>query len=121
MSGVPPLDSNAKHTPGPWEVATTEHESQFVDARGKYDYGAQAVLIVAPGDCAAHPIADCSANYTCREQDECEANALLCAAAPDLLASLREMVERFDNDDTMLVDLPFIERARAAIAKATEP
>jgi hypothetical protein len=75
-----------KHTPGPWKVAFTETGSQYIDAKGKYDYGAQAVLVVAE-DCEAHPVADTSCNWTCRDGAECEANARLVSAAPDLLAA----------------------------------
>lgn len=77
------------HTLGPWEVVETETGSQYTDAKGKYDYGKQAVLVIAPDDCQAHPIADTSANHTCRTQEECEANARLIAAAPDLLKACR--------------------------------
>jgi len=49
---------------------------------------------------------------------EGEANARLMAAAPELLASLREMIECYGSDDGG-GPIPIIERARAAIAKAT--
>lgn len=50
---------------------------------------------------------------------EDKANAALIAAAPDLLAALEECVQRFDHDDTWLQDVPTLDKARAAIKKAT--
>jgi hypothetical protein len=105
------------HTPGPWEVETTETGSQYIDAKGKYDYGNQAVLVIAPNDCAAHPVADASANWTCRDGAECEANARLIAAAPDLLAALEEILSRYD-DDNLKLTVDAIQASRASVKKA---
>jgi hypothetical protein len=108
------------HTPGPWKVKTTETGSQFIDAKGKYDYGHQAVLVVAPDDCATHPIADSSANWTCRDGAECEANARLIAAAPELLANLERIVNLLPYIPIAVADYDHIDvdAARAAINKA---
>jgi hypothetical protein len=105
-----------KHTPGPWKVAFTETGSQYIDAKGKYDYGVQAVLVVAE-DCEAHPVADASCNWTCRDGAECEANARLIAAAPDLLAALQEILGRYDEDNLKLT-VDAIQASRAAVKKA---
>ena len=57
-------------------------------------------------------------NTTSNTEGNRLANARLIAAAPELLASLAEMVEKYDPDDGYTTDV--IERARAAIRKATE-
>jgi hypothetical protein len=51
--------------------------------------------IYAP-DCEHHPVADCSTNHTCRDEWEVEANAVLMAAAPDLLEALRQLLTSDD-------------------------
>lgn len=114
-----------KHTPGPWVVEETIPESQFKDEKGKYNYGAQKVLVLAEGDCALHPVADASANHTCRSQAECEANASLIAAAPDLLEACQTLVEFMDREypnasvgEYWPTIAPLIEQGRAAIKKA---
>ena len=85
-----------KHTEGPWTVVgPDEHGRMEVQAPGGY--------VVTPGSDA---VAD----------GEPEANVALIAAAPDLLAALEELVARREWLGT---EAPVLERARAAIAKAT--
>lgn len=100
-----------KHTPGPWFI---EHDaSQFEN---------HAAISAKTHGMLAHVV------WKMEDDDqtpECEANARLIAAAPDLLAALREIsadyADRFDlespstNPGIKIV----IEQARAAIAKAT--
>jgi hypothetical protein len=50
---------------------------------------------------------------------ECTANARLMAAAPDLLAALRDLLEEADLGEVDEYTAPKIEAARAAIARAT--
>jgi len=87
-----------KATKGPWRVSTTEHGSQFIDECGKYDYGKQAVLIRSDDDCPDHPIADCSCNYTCREQSETEANTALIVALVNAYPALKAAHAAARND-----------------------
>jgi len=97
----------SKHTPGPW--------------RGYKDQG------VYVGDGFDHPIFETGCGC-CTQTDLTEANAILIAAAPDLLAALQSMVvafappefEREGASDEYLMDwFPEWFKARAAIAKAT--
>ena len=87
----------AKHTPGPWSSTPSvrSFEAQVWDAAGA------ALLFFADGR-ATGPEAD--------------ANAALIAAAPDLLAALKDMLANYHvlgfNADKRR------EEARAAIAKA---
>ena len=101
-----------KHTPGPWE--------------GSYTF--------RPG--SVGPIAVIGPDPECREiatlprkgnQERQEADAALIAAAPDMLAALRELVaewdaERAEQDSPQTgyrEDTPGVEWARLAIRKAT--
>lgn len=89
--------ADGKHTPGKW-VADREYESDdrtFVH-------------------CAGRAIADCANGYGAED----EANASLIAAAPELLAALKMMVNAVGNKPVTSVDEA--ERiALGAIAKAT--
>jgi len=94
---------SAKHTPGPW---TAEPSS---------------LVKFSPFDV----IAKCQPNgYICRTSGNCEANASLIAAAPDLLAALRNLVaaeDKFMADSGMrwsdnVTDA--VNGAKAAISKA---
>lgn len=96
--------TGTKHTPGPWVSRK--------DSGGWYIYGDEdADSLVA--------------EFTHYEPEVDSANALLIAAAPELLAALEELaagVERFihpqpDKPDSTWAKLV---RARAAIAKATQ-
>lgn len=85
-----------KHTPGPWYVSDT-----------LAIWGKTARLIAS---CADGRLADPS--------PESRANATLIAAAPDLLASLQEVLDHTPEPhagDARAI----LQRARAAIAKAT--
>lgn len=81
--------------------------------RSRYENGAFQVF---SDDCEHHAIADCSCNHTCRMDDECEANAHLIAAAPELYEALWVATEhnalRFGEDHNTVI------QGRAALAKA---
>ena len=91
------------HTSGPWALVdnTAEPHGQLLVESEMH--GAVAVCFtVERGECAA-PL-------------ECVANARLIAAAPDLLAALRGLLNALPSATTH----PAIRAARAAINKATE-
>lgn len=92
------MTSETKHTPGPWNY------SGPCEMTGRYS-------IYHNG-----PLAYC-ADTTVTPGDG-EANARLIATAPDLLVALRELVA--DNmGHPKGVTVPQLDKARAAIAKAT--
>ncbi len=86
-----------KHTPGPWHYFPDDHDG-FEGPSVQSGFG----LVV----------------YTLEPGEENEANARLIAAAPDLLAALRYMVEAqntfFDHADRRAS----LAKAKEAIAKA---
>lgn len=122
-------------TPRPWAVYSDEG-SNGIDSP-KYPTKA-AVMIYADGDCEHHPIADCSANHTCRMDWECEANAALIVRAVnnhdrlvDALDMCR-MIIKFhvkdagacvskDEGQTMFSALDAYNAATAALQAAKEP
>ncbi len=59
------------HTPGPWRIATKDTNRRVVDAAGH-------------STCVASPL-------TRGREDEAKANAVLVAAAPDMLAALQRI------------------------------
>ncbi|HCF3952659.1 TPA: hypothetical protein NID70_002237 [Pseudomonas aeruginosa] len=88
----------SKHTPGPWHVGGPNKCTI-------YDKHGQRLANSFEGVMA-----------TQRTDSECEANARLCAAAPELLEALQSCIQQI----TALCsadDVP--DQARAAIAKAT--
>lgn len=91
----------SKHTPGPWKASTQPQPNgcPIIGARG---------LMVAM---LAHSV---------NEPDQKEtalANAALIAAAPQLLAALRGMVDSYEREGHRSKN-PALIAARAAIAKA---
>ena len=124
----------SKHTPGPW---TLDLGNIGVDMRNHVpvdspDHGGIAQVVWVMED-------DASAS---KSTPACEANARLIASAPDLLAALQGMVDRFSNNSTDQEDQPktygchhmaetctqceglvtgwkAVQAARAAIAKVT--
>lgn len=102
-----------KHTPGPWHLA----EYNFRDTLG--------AVGVYSAEC--HPQMPIVHSITGRDLDQCDANARLIAAAPELLAAL-ELVVGAVTYHTSHHNIPPIpglaksmQAARAAIAKATRP
>ena len=58
-------------------------------------------------------------NYEKKYKAECDANATLIAAAPDLLEALQRLLSENDNMTQRINLLGAMDQARAAIAKAT--
>jgi len=79
------------HTPGPWEALT--------DSYGQHSIFAWSIK-----------------DFVCGVTRQCEADARLISAAPDLLESLKEMLEVWEEDPAY--GAMHAEKARAAIAKA---
>lgn len=84
----------------PW---TTDHEC-----------GDETVL-----DADGNMVADCSivgmdASFT---DERCRANAKLCAAAPDLLEALIDLLQVIATDELVPESVSFMRQARAAVAK----
>lgn len=92
----------SKHTPGPWIGAGPS----FGDPLPRYIN--EIVTVDENDDGFAETICRLPFDYLDAEN---EANALLIAAAPDLLDALQSLVNHLTDDD--------YEIARAAIAKAT--
>jgi hypothetical protein len=82
------------HTPGPWEPLTDRHCELLIFAPSAEEFVC-GVTVFLP---------------------DAEANARLIAAAPDLLVSLKEMLEVWEEDPAY--GAMHAEKARAAIAKA---
>lgn len=105
--------TNRQHTPGPWYVGTELND------QGRHIYAEQKVRH-EDGD-EWHPL------IATTDDDErlvnWQANAVLIAAAPDLLEALQEFVRVMDalpaSDETSLRVWDTYSTARAAIAKAT--
>ena len=70
------MQSEAKHTPGPWRILDPSSPVPHEHVR----------VVVGKGRTARDTVASAAAY---RRAEECEANARLIAAAPDLLEALR--------------------------------
>lgn len=88
------------HTPGPWVILDSWRGFRIV-----------------ADDVSATPVCDTIGGH----HSHAEADALLIAAAPDLLAALQEIVADLDDEcgNPVCGDCAPWRRARAAIAKAT--
>lgn len=99
------MKTETQHTPGPWYLIDERflHDKYLVSI-GEPNAGGTTVcnILSEPGD----------------DFGKCKANARLIAAAPDLLAAVRGMIEAYDNDSIAHLEQASRE-ARAAIAKAT--
>lgn len=89
----------SKHTPGPWEI------------KRHFDPGYK--FISAPKHTALAQVVWCMEDED--RSPECEANAHLIAAAPELLWTLEKLVERVGKDEWFA---EWAGMARDAIAKA---
>lgn len=107
------------HTPGPWLVAPYCVGDELIEVVADYEE-------LPGGTKRAHWIAQCDAgcDFDGDREEALErnaANARLIATAPDLIDSLKEMVEAYSGLDDALGPsmLHKVKRARAAITKAT--
>lgn len=95
------------HTPGPWSFTADM-------------YGLHNMRVFGAADARGNGIANCGYD----ERGECEANARLIAAAPEMLAALEALLEgtcealAFLDRDTVKHLKPLIDGAESAIAKA---
>jgi len=88
-----------QHTPGPWSTYTPNYM--------------KSVHAIDPDICEM---------TSTRPLDEVSANAQLIAAAPELLEALQELIAEADNTGGSIrqVTRYSVDKARAAIAKATQ-
>lgn len=104
---------DATHTPGPWERCNC-----FKTGIGiQYAKPGDSPIIVAE----VWPVEPAEIGKYIGDDATAQKNAALILAAPDLLASLRSLLECPDlnHDDSDQITLDAIADARAAIAKAT--
>jgi hypothetical protein len=103
----------SKHTPGPWAVHTPKSPKQAAVIARELSDGRRTVVAVIPDHLEF-------GNASVTDWNEQEANARLAAAAPELLAALRAIVEvdHPDADYTRMVERAK-RIARNAIEKAT--
>ena len=105
----------SKHTPGPWVVLPEECDRPYIRIRGTVLGGRYKI---------ANVLTPCYEGVHEREAEETRANARLIAAAPEMLEALQAIADEADGTgkpyscDSYL-PRHFIEKARAAIAKAT--
>lgn len=101
---------SAKHTPGPWVAR------EWV-CRAKTSVGRASDNLLG-----FEQIAECSGNGRQVSPEQEEADARLIAAAPDLLAALRDVIDGLSMGDQegLIEYAPQMIAARAAIAKATK-
>lgn len=104
------LRGKSAHTPGPWRFVNEPNNRLVVSESCSTDDGdAMLVLDLEHG---AYDYSDYGFSL--------DANACLIAAAPDLLEVVKEIVAS-NRDGTWETDKEwFVEKARAALAKATE-
>lgn len=99
-------EQTTPHTPGPWRVVPSGHQQEFTH------------WIERPATTEVDRLMVAGVLNT----NDAEANARLIAAAPDLLAALKECVGWLDPDDMRLVNHEECrateQQALAAIAKA---
>jgi hypothetical protein len=96
-----------QHTPGPWcvESALTLPDGRFLPAS-----------IIEPDSITYLATAT---TWEPAQQAECDANMMLMAAAPELLAALRNCVDFLEDCFGGVAEPTCLDTARAAIAKAT--
>ena len=105
----------SSHTPGPWAVASI---GMGYSIRG--DGNGHSVAFTNTASCSKHALRN-----DITKMDEEHANALLIAAAPDLLEALSQMVRIVSTHDgygmrcpSPTTDGTVVDAARAAIKKA---
>ena len=101
---------NTQHTPGPWALLPEECDKPYIRIRGTNLGGRYKIANVLT------PVYE---RVHAREAEETRANARLIAAAPDLLEVLQYFMPFIDSEQDDERQAPWVEKARAAIAKAT--
>lgn len=105
MSHVPPFETGATHTPGPWKVGSVgsvfsiqsdTHCVAFTNSGSKSPEAVKAKI---------------------HQDAEQAANARLIAASPELLKALEEAINWNSHDDEGFPAV-WLDQARAALAKA---
>lgn len=99
------------HTPGPW-VWTQGDKPVAIEEMKRHGYQDNPILVNGN-----QMIIGCDEYWILDGENDGKDNARLIAAAPELLAALQAMVQRYCDDPQL--DSPIDEAARAAIAKAT--
>lgn len=103
-----------RHTPGPWAINAGEPTLVYRPGRSESED--------EPAIAVTYDVESAERFEWSRDTDECEANAHLIAAAPDLLDACRVALEvcRFDaGEGRKAYDLQFVRLAiESAIAKA---
>ena len=100
----------SKHTPGPWGIGDSDLPVSQLAVMSKANTGRKhstIARVVNPDFVGMSPF-------------EGEANARLIAAAPELLAVLRELDESADYWSEYDVPIGIVQRIKNAIAKATQ-
>jgi hypothetical protein len=100
------------HTPGPWEIDRNQGDDEFrhcgITTVAKNDHGGHETIATV----SMTPPWDVETYDWCILPENAEANARLIAAAPEMLAALKGISSRWDDEDAW-------EAVEAAIAKAT--
>lgn len=113
--------SEIKHTPGPW-TAKNEQGMYLVDHQWTADHGSAPMSMSAPVHANGEVIALVVAEYW--PEAKVDANAILIAAAPDLLEAIQSVHKRLlrcielDLSAEEAYDYFYQEIVREAIAKA---
>jgi hypothetical protein len=94
------------HTPGPWEVVRHEHAdgelwlsvNQHADANGMKEWIAEI-------------------KYLCTDPERQKANARLIAAAPELLAACKALIDAIDATASPVLSASNLEPGRVSLAR----
>lgn len=110
-----------KHTPGPWNLHPAYVDEQPLQC---VSVGVELTfqhIPVAQGEkfiAVAHYQTPAPGFPHVADLEEAKANARLIAAAPELLEALNDLVESAEVGTAAILN-PLVEKARAAVAKAT--
>lgn len=96
-----------EHSPGPW----TPHFDDPRKKKSNAQMGGPMALVATPNGRTSIDVTGSGRNF----EEDC-ANARLIAAAPELLASLRKLLQ-WQAETRFAVPRIYLEEARAAVAK----